>query len=323
MRRRDFIQLIGGGAAWPLTARAQQSMPVIGFLHVGSRSAFGHLVAALRQGLAEFDLLEGRSVAVEYRWAEFQLDRLPSLVADLVRHRAAVIVGSATAVQAAKNLVPTIPIVFVAADDPVKLGLVESLNRPGRHMTGVYMFTSEIEAKRLGLLRDVVPTAKTVAALINPNWSTADAQLRDVQGAAVRLGLQLILVRADSESDFEAAFATVVKQRAAALLVCASPFFNDKRDQLVALAARHKVPAMSEWREFAAAGGLVSYGNSIVDIYRQAGVYAARIVKGAQPGDLPVIQPTKFELVINLKTAKALGVSISDNLLLAADEVIE
>ena len=325
MKRREFISLIGGGAtAWPLASRAQQpAMPVIGFLHPGSRRELGHVVEGFRRGLAESDLLEGRNVAVEYRWAEGQLDRLPSLAADLLRRDVAVIVGNSQALAAAKIATSTIPIVFVAAQDPVKLGWVQSLNRPGGNMTGIHWFATEVEAKRLGLLRDVVPTAKTVAVLVNPNFPTAGSQLRDVQEAAARLALQLVIGRANSEGDFDAAFATFVQQQAAALLVCASPFFNNKRDQLVALAMRHKLPAMYEQPEFARAGGLVSYGNSVADIYRQAGVYARRILKGAKPADLPVIQPTKFELTLNLKTARALGLNISDNLLTLADEVIE
>jgi len=234
-----------------------------------------------------------------------------------------VIAGNYIATAAVKRVAPTLPIVFVTGDDPVKLGFVESLNRPGGNTTGVYIFTAELEAKRLGLLRDLVPQATTFALLVDPNYSTTDAQVRDVQKASARLGVQLVVARANSERDIEAAFATFVQQRAAALLVGASPFFNNRRDQLVALAARHNLPATYESREFAAAGGLVSYGNSITDAYRQAGVYAGSIVKGAKPADLPVIQPSKFELVINLKTARALGVAISGNLLTLADEVIE
>jgi putative ABC transport system substrate-binding protein len=322
MKRREFITLLGGAAAWPLAARAQQSaMPVIGFLHGGSANAFAHLPVALRRGLAETDLVEGRNVAVEYRWGEGQFDGLPALAADLVRRQVAVIVGPASAVQVAKSMTTTIPLVFVAADDPIKLGFVESLNRPGGSMTGVYMFTVDLEEKRLGLLRDVVPTATTFGVLVNPNYPAAEVQLRDVQNAAIRLGMKLLVVRANSDADFDAAFSTLVEQRAAAL--SASPFFNGNRGRLVALAAHHKIPTIYEWREFAAVGGLLSYGNSITDTYTKAGLYAGRIAKGAKPADLPVLQPTKFELVINLKTAKALNVRISDNLLTLADEVIE
>jgi len=298
-------------------------MPVVGLFHVGSSDKFGHLVTAFRRGLAEADLVEGRNVAIEYGWAEGQLERLPALAADLMRRQVSVIAGNYIATAAVKRVAPTLPIVFVTGDDPVKLGFVESLNRPGGNTTGVYIFTAELEAKRLGLLRDLVPQATTFALLVDPNYSTTEAQVRDVQKASARLGVQLVVARANSERDIEAAFATFVQQRAAALLVGASPFFNNRRDQLVALAARHNLPATYESREFAAAGGLVSYGNSITDAYRQAGVYAGSIVKGAKPADLPVIQPSKFELVINLKTARALGVAISGNLLTLADEVIE
>ena len=314
MRRREFLSVLGSAAAWPLAARAQQpAMPVVGLFHVGSSDRFGHLVTAFRRGLAEVDLVEGRNVAIEYGWGEGQLDRLPALAADLMRRQVSVIAGNYIATAAARRIAPTLPIVFVTGDDPVKLGFVESLNRPGGNTTGVYIFTAELEAKRLGLLRDLVPQATTFAVLVDPNYSTTDAQVRDVQKASARLGVQLVVARANSERDIDAAFATFVQQRAAALLVGASPFFNNRRDQLVALAARHKLPATYKSREFAAAGGLVSYGNSITDAYRQAGVYAGRIVKGAKPADLPVIQPSKFELVINLKAAKALGVAISGN----------
>jgi putative ABC transport system substrate-binding protein len=281
------------------------------------------VVEGFRRGLAEYEFLEGHNVAIEYRWAEGRLDRLPSLVADLLDRNVDVIIGGQPAAQAAKDAATTKPIVFLTIEDPVKLGWVQSWNRPGGDLTGIYLFAYELEAKRLGLLHDVVPTAKTVAVLVDPNYPTAESQLRDVQEAANRLALQLVVARANPEGGFDASFATFVQQQAAALLVCASPLFNNKRDQLVALATRHNLPAMYELPEFTRAGGLVSYGNSIVDIYRQAGAYVGRILKGAKPADLPVVQPTKFEFTINLKTAKALGVSISDNLLLLADEVVE
>ena len=322
--RRQFITLLGGAAIWPVVAHAQQAkMPVVGFLNTGSRGSVGHLATAVRRGLAEVDLVEGRNVLVEERWAENQSDRLPVLAADLARRRVAVIVCNSTAAQAARRANTTTPIVFIAGDDPVRLGLVESLNRPGGNMTGVYVFSAALEAKRLGLLRDVVPRATTMGVLIDPDYLTADTQSRDVQEAAARLGVQLVVLRAHSDEDIEAAFATLVQQHAAALLVGASPFFNNKRDRLVALAAHHGLPAAYEWREFAMVGGLLSYGNNILDVYRQVGVYAGRILKGEMPTDLPVIQPTKFELVINLKTAKALGLNISGDLLTLADEVIE
>jgi putative ABC transport system substrate-binding protein len=263
------------------------------------------------------------SKAATYRWGEGQLDRMPSLLGDLLHHQVSVIVASLQGAQTAKSAGVTIPVVFTTSDDPIKQGFVETLNRPGGNMTGVYLFTAELEGKRLGLLHDVVPKATIMAVLINANHPVADAQLRDVQSAAARLGVQLVVLRADSDRDFEAPFATLIEQKAAALIVCASPLFNNTRDQLVALAARHHIPTAYELREFVTAGGLLAYGNSIADAYRQLGVYAGRILKGEKPAELPVVQPTKFELVINLKTAKALGLNISDNLLLLADEVIE
>jgi len=298
-------------------------MPVIGFLHVASQEAYSHVVAGLRRGLAETDFVEGRNVAVEYRWGEGQLDRMPSLLADLLDHQVSVIVTNFQGAQAAKSAGVTIPVVFSTGDDPVKQGLVETLNRPGGNMTGVYLFTGEIDGKRLGLLHDVVPKVTIIAVLIDANRLYADAQLRDVQSAAARLGVQLVVPHANSDHDFEAAFARLIEQKAQALLVCASALFNNTRDQLVALAARHNIPAAYEVREFATAGGLLSYGNSITDVYRLLGVYAGRILKGTNPGDLPVVRPTKFELVINLKTARALGINISDKLLSLADETIE
>jgi putative ABC transport system substrate-binding protein len=325
MQRREFIAGLGGAAVvGPRGSWGQQTaMPVVGFLHIGSRDAFGHLVEPFRRGLNEADLVEERNVAVEYRWADGNVDRLPQLAADLVRHQVSVLVGPTSGALAAKVVAPTLPYVFVAADDPIKLGFVKSLNQPGGNMTGVYLFTSGLEAKRLGLLRDLVPQATTFAVLLDLTYSTADAQLHDVQEAAVRLGVQLVVVRANPDRSFEAAFTTFVQQRAAAVLICASPFFNNKRDQLVMLAARHRLPSVAEWRDYALAGSLLTYGNNITDVYRQLGVYTGRILKGAKPADLPVIQPTKFELVINLKTAKTLGVNVSGNLLTLADEVIE
>jgi putative tryptophan/tyrosine transport system substrate-binding protein len=324
MRRREFITLFGAAAAWPLAARAQQpAMPVIGFLHVASQEAYSHVVAGFRRGLAETDFVEGRNVAVEYRWGEGQLDRMPSLLADLLDHQVSVIVASFQGAEAAKSAGVTIPVVFSTGDDPVKQGLVETLNRPGGNMTGVYLFTAEIDGKRLGLLHDVVPKATIIAVLIDANRLYADAQLREVQSAAARLGVQLVVLHVNSDHDFEAAFARLIEQKAQALLVCASALFNNARDQLVALAARHNIPAAFEWREYATAGGLLAYGNSLADTYRQLGVYAGRILKGAKPADLPVVRPSKFELVLNVKTARTLGINISDNLLLLADEVIE
>jgi len=324
MKRRAFITLLGGAAAWPLAARAQQvAMPVVGFVHIGSAKAFGHIAAAVRRGLADTGFIDGRNVAIEYRWAEGQLDRMPALVADLLHRQPAVIVAQAPAMPAVKDAAATIPIVFIVSDDPVQLGFVESLNRPGGSMTGVYLLTTGLEAKRLGLLLDLVSGATIIGVLVNPSFSSADTQLRDLREAATRLGVQLVIAGADSDRDLEPAFATLAEQRSAALLVCASPYFNDRRQHIVGLAARHRLPAAYEWSEFAVAGGLMSYGNSIAESYRQTGLYAGRILKGAPPADLPVVLPTKFELVLNRKTAKSLGLTVSDNLLTLADQVIE
>jgi putative ABC transport system substrate-binding protein len=327
MRRREFIALLGGAtASWPLVVYAQQpSMPVIGFVNAASPGPLRQQIAAFREGLKNSDYVEGQNVAVEYRWAEGQYDRLPALVADVVRQQVSVIVagGGAPAVLAAKAATTTIPIVFSAGGDPVRSGLVASLNRPSGNITGVYQFTSGLEAKGLGLLHEMLPKATPIAVLINPKFMDAENQLSDVQEAAARLRVQLIIVRADAESDFDAAFSALVRQRAGALLVSASPFFNTRREQLVVLAARHAVPAIFEWRDFAVAGGLMSYGTSLADAYRQVGVYAGQILKGAKLVDLPVVQSSRFELVINLSTAKTLGVDVPPSLIARADEVIE
>ena len=322
--RRELIAALSGAMAWPLAARAQQpGMPVIGFMITGV-GGHSQQIAAFHAGLKETGYIEGQNVAVDFRSPEGQFDRFPALAADLVGHQVAVLVAlSNDAALAAKRATATTPIVFGMGGDPVALGLVGSLNRPGGNITGIYFFTQGLEAKRLGLLREMVPTATTMAVLINSNYSPAENQLRDVEEAAARLGVQLLVLRANAESDFDPVFATLIQRRTGALLVCASPFFFSRRQQLVVLAARHAVPAIYEWREFAAAGGLMSYGTNINDAYRQMGVYAGRILKGEKPADLPVVQSTRFEFVINLSTARALGIEVPPTLFERADEVIE
>ena len=325
MKRREFITLFGGAVvSWPLAARAQQSaVPMIGFMitNVQSRS---QQIAAFHAGLKESGYVEGQNVRVELRSAEGHFDRYPALAADLLRHGVAVLVAvNNDAALAAKRATATTPIIFGMGGDPVAFGLVGSLSRPGGNITGIYFFTQGLEGKRLGLLHELVPTAKTIAVLINTDYSPAKNQLRDVQEAAARLGVQVLVLRANVEADFEAVFADLVRQGAGALLVCASPFFASRRQQLVVLAARHAVPAIYEWREYAAAGGLMSYGTNLNDAYRQMGVYAGRVLKGEKPADLPILQSTAFEFVINLSTARALGIAVPPTLSARADEVIE
>jgi putative tryptophan/tyrosine transport system substrate-binding protein len=326
MRRRDFVSLIGGAAAWPLAARAQQpAMPVIGYLSSRSPDDTRHLLAAFLRGLNEAGYVEGQNVTIEYRWALGQYDRLPALAAELVRRPVAVITttGDEPAALAAKAATSTIPIVFLIGGDPVALGLAASYKRPGGNATGMNILTATLEAKRLGLLHELVPQAATIGVLLNPKFQPADSQLRDLQQAAPAIGLQIQVLRASTDSELDAAFETATQQRIAALAVTADPFFDTRRDKLVALAASHAVPTIYQFREYAVAGGLMSYGNDSIDVYRQAGVYTGRILKGANPADLPVMQPTKFEFVINLKAAKALGLTLPSGLLSIVDEVIE
>jgi putative ABC transport system substrate-binding protein len=327
VNRREFITLVGSAAAaWPLAARAQQgAMPVVGFLGTASPRPFAHLVAGFRRGLQETGFVEDRSVVIEYRWAEGHYDRVPALAADLVRRQVAVIVtvGGETSAAAAKAATATIPIVFNTGTDPVRLGLVASLARPGGNATGVNIFTTELAEKRLGLLRDLVPSATTVAVLLNPNFAAAVANVRESEAAARAIGKEVVIFNASGDAEIETAFAKIVLARPGALLVGADPFFNSRRGLIVALAARHAIPAIYEWREFAEAGGLISYGTSLMEAYRQQGIYAGRILKGEKPADLPVVQLSKFELVINLNTAKALGLAIPPGVLAIADEVIE
>jgi ABC-type uncharacterized transport system substrate-binding protein len=324
IQRREFITLLGGATAWPLAARAQQpAMPVIGFLD--GQSFDLHLMTAFRQALKDAGYVDGRSVAIYFRSADGQTDRLVTLAGDIVGRRVAVIVtaGGGASALAAYAATTTVPIVFVTGVDPVSSGLVMSLNRPGGNATGVYIFQQVLEGKRLGLLRELVPSAASMAVLLNPTNANFQTQLRGVQDAARDLGQQVSILSANTEREIDVAFATAAQSGARALLVGSDPFFGSERDQVIALAARHAIPAIYEGREFATAGGLASYGTSLADAYRQAGIYAGRILKGEKPADLPIVQPTKFEFVINLKTAKALGLDVSPGLAASADEIIE
>jgi putative tryptophan/tyrosine transport system substrate-binding protein len=327
VKRRAFISLLGGSAlAWPLAVRAQQpAMPVVGFLRSTSANASIDLVAALRRGLAEAGYIEGQNIAIEYRWAEGHNDRLPALAADLVRRQCALIVaGGDAAAHVAKTATTTIPIVFATGEDPVKVGLVSRLNRPGGNITGISFYNSaDLESKQLEFLREVVPKAAMIGVLVNPTVAAAQSQESEAQIAARALGLRLFVVNAGSERDFDTAFASLAQQRVEALLIVGNALFTGQRYRLVAVAARYVLPTIYPLREFVTAGGLMSYGGSLTDAYRQVGVYAGRILKGEKPADLPVTLPTKFELVINLQTAKGLGIEIPPMLLARADEVIE
>ena len=327
MRRRDFIGVLGGVAAvaWPRAALAQQAMPVVGFLNGQSLDRFAPYVAAFRRGLNETGYVEGHNVAIEYRWANGQFDQLPALAAELVDRRVNVIVATGGANYIAKAATATIPIVGLSGGDPVRSGLVTSFNRPGGNVTVVGLLAYALGPKRLEVLRELLPKAKVVAVLVNPRDPDPEAKLdaQGVEAAAHAVDQQINMLEGSSDHDIDTAFATLVQQGNDALLVMANPFFNSRREQLVALAARHKVPAIFEWREFATAGGLMSYGSSITDAYRQIGIYAGKILAGAKPADLPVFQTVKIELVVNLKTAKTLGLTVPQTLLARADEVIE
>ena len=325
LNRRAFITLLSGAAAWPVSARTQQpARPVVGFLHYGSPETYAHILSAFRQGLRDSGFIEGQNVAIEYRWANGQYDRLPTLAVDLV-HRQVVAIAAAgiVAAQAAKAATTTIPVVFATGVDPVASGVVASLNRPGGNVTGVSLISVEVAAKRLELLRELMPQVRVIALLTNPDNPSTGTELTDAEAAARTLGLQIQKVTASNERDLDAAFATMQTLRVDALIVSQDGYYLHRRDQIIALAARHAVPAVYSWREYPAAGGLMSYATSLAEGYRQVGIYIGKILKGAKPADLPVERPTKFELVINLKTAKALGLTVPVTLQVAANEVIE
>ncbi len=326
MRRREFIGLVGGAAAWPLVGRAQQATPpVIGWMSARSPEDSAHLLAAFREGLGTIGFIEGQNVLFEFRWARGQYDQLPALASDLVSRGVAVIcaLGGDVSGLAAQKATATIPIVFGMGGDPIELGLVKSFNRPGGNLTGFTLLTAEMEPKRLGILHELVPRASLIGAFVNPNFPPAARQLKEIEAAAGRFGQKVFVVKVSNDSELDAAFGLLLQQRIEAVLVAADPYFDSRRERFIAFAAERHLPAMYQFREFAVAGGLVSYGPSITESYKQAGGYAGRIIRGAKPADLAVLQPTKFELVINLKTASALNLVVPNSMLLLADEVIE
>jgi putative ABC transport system substrate-binding protein len=326
MKRREFITLLGGAviAVRPFAASAQQTLPMVGFVNSGSAQTQALVAAAYRKGLEEVGFAEGKNVLIESRWADGQYDRLPELIADLIKRKVTVIMaGGPPAAQAAKTATSSIPVVFTSGDDPVQIGVVTSINHPGGNVTGVHVLFTELESKKLSLLREVVPKAGVVAALVNQTRPIANSQTAELEAAAKKFGQRIQIFHAASEQEIEPAFASMAQAKVDALLVAADAFFNARREQIVLLASRHAIPAIYEQRSFAAAGGLMSYGTNLADGYRQAGVYTGRILKGEKPGDMPVVQASKFELVINLKTAKALGLEVPLHLQQIADEVIE
>ena len=325
LRRRHFIKLLGGTAAWPIAARAQQATPVIGFMSGRAPETDGHLVAAVRDGLREQGFIEGQNLALEFRWARGDYDRLPALAAELVAMRVGVLlaVGGDRSGLAAKGATATIPIVFGSGGDPTKNGLVESFGRPGGNATGYTLLTNQMETKRVGLLHELVPDVKLLGAVINPHFAPNAHQAQQFEDATRAIGLQLLIANASNDAELEDAFASLVQRRVGAFLVASDPYFDTRRDRIIAFAAEAKLPAIYQFREFAVAGGLISYGPSITEMYQHAGEYVGRILRGAKPADLPVLQPTRFELVINLRTAKALKLAVPNSMQLLADEVIE
>lgn len=326
MHRRTFLTTLASGLlAGPRLARPQPAVPVIGFLNGGLPGPFGHLAAAFRQGLAEAGYVERRNVAIEYRWAGGDYDRLPALVAELLQRDVDLIVasGGENAALAARAATSTVPIVFAIGGDPVAAGLVASLNRPGGNLTGLTQYTGQLEAKRLGLLREVLPGAASIALLVNPSFALARSSVKDAEEAAAQIGVRITVLSASADRELEPAFARLVQQRLEALIVASDPFFNTRRAALVALASRHRVPAIYEFREFVEAGGLMSYGANLADGYRQVGLYSGRVLRGARPADLPVLQPTRFELAVNLATARGLGITFPPSVLVQADQLVQ